>query len=178
MGRMNPHRSNPAQKRKLARLIAAAWLTLAWIGAALFTDTLRIDRRHIRRRYYWLNLDRIARVIACLVVSRAGAMMPSVNRPPVRDFTGSGFKRRLRRTRMLRAFFGSKLRKALKHPDIARRYARLVRALLDIDALARRIVRRLKRGLSRLRPILPLRPPHHRVRSLGAPAALAHIDSS
>ncbi len=156
-----------------------AWLTLAWIGAALFTDQATIKRRYIRQRYYWLNLDRIARVIACLVVARAAKLMPRrrAARPKL-DYARPGFRRRVRRAHMLRTLFGGELRRRLKHGDLAQRYARLVRALASIDTLARRMVRRLKSGATRLSPILPVRPPHERVHLLALDCSVSNLDSS
>jgi len=178
MPRMKPIRSAHTPARKLARLIASAWLMLGWIGAVLFTDNVRINRRHIHRRYSWLSLGKMARVISHLVVVRAKQLMHRVTAAPARDFTAGGFKRRIRRGARLRALIGARLRNALRHPNLARRYARLLHVLANLDLYARRMIRRLHRGMTRTRPILPVRPAHADARSVGEPRALALIDTS
>ena len=164
--------------RKLARLIASAWLMLGWIGAVLFTDRVPINRRHMRSRYSWLSLGKMARVISHLVVARAAQLMHRVTAAPARDFTGAGFRRRFRRGLRLRSMIGASLRRALRHPNLAQRYARLLHVLANLDLFARRMIRRLHRGMTRTRPILAVRPPHQRARSVGEPRALALVDSS
>jgi len=178
MPRMKLIRSTPTAERKLARLVARAWLTLAWIGAALFGDTLRINRRYIRQRFVWLDLDRIARVVACLVIARAQQLRHRISVRPLRNCAAPGFTRRIRRGHYLRTVFGSALRKALKHPNLAQRFGRIVRALASIDRLARRIIHRLRRGMTRTCPVLAVRPPHTSVSSVAAAPAVPCADTS
>ena len=179
---MKPIRSTHTPPRKVARLIAGAKLVLAWIGMMLFTDAApQPKRRYLRTRYWWLaSLDRIARTIGHLILARAVQL--SRRRPKHRttplDYVGAGFARRIRRGAMLRALLGSALRKALKHPDQATRFARLVHTLNNIDAYARRLLHRLRRGATRLYAIIAVRPPHARVLSLVGPCTPALVDSS
>jgi len=175
---MNQIRSTHSKERKLARLIAAAWLVLAWIAAALFSEALPINRRHIKQRYRWLNLDRIAGVIACLVVARAGHLMHKLNARSQRDYARAGFARRMRRGHMLRTLIGARLRKALKYPNVTQRYARLLHVLTHIDLWTQRMIRRLHRGTTRIRPLIAVRPPHQPARSVARLCAPALNDSS
>ena len=177
---MNIARSTPTQQRKLARLISVMWLVLAWIGRMFFTDDAPIRRRHMRSRYRWLDLNYIARVIACLVVARAVDFAPyrPVWKRQLRNHARAGFRRIIAHSHVRRTLIGSRLRKALKHPDIAQRFARLAHVLANIDAYARRLAHRLRNGRTRACPILPIRPPHAPLRSVAPVCALEAADSS
>lgn len=177
---MKPIRSHRKLERNVARLIRLATLTLAWIGMMLFSDqSAPANRRYIRQRYRWLKLDRIARVVRNLVIARAGLMLRKRAQRRIRfDHTPAGFVRVVRIESLLRALAGSELRKRLRHRDIGRRFALLVEALNTIDALARRLLRRLRRGLTRLRPILMRRPPAAPVCAVAPAPAIAFADSS
>ena len=178
MLRMKLIRSTPAAERKLARLAAWAWLTLAWIGATLFGEAVRVDRRHIRRRFRWLELDRIAYVVSWLIIGRGHQLMHRLNVRPLRNYAAPGFTRRIRRGHYRRTVFGSALRKALKHPNLAQRFARIVEALANIDRLARRIIHRLRRGMTRTCPMLAVRPPHASLSSVAAAPDVTCADTS
>jgi hypothetical protein len=78
----------------------------------------------------------------------------------------------------LRRVAGSWLRRSLaSEGGAALRISRLLAALADLDTLARRLVRRLRRGLTRLRPIVMTRAPQSACTSLAEPAPCA-ADSS
>lgn len=156
-----------------------AQLALAWVGMMLFGDEApHPNRRHIRERYGLLNLDRFARIISCLIVARAAELMPRLRRVPLRNHAHSGFRRRIRRGGMIRALTGSALRKRLKHSDLAQRFARLAHALRNLDALARQLMRRLRKGRSRYCAMLLVRPPHQRVFDTAPAHAPACADTS
>lgn len=175
---MKPIRSNPERQRKLARLIAFTSLVLAWIGTMLFGDEKPISRRHVRQRYAWLNLNVMARVIAHLVLARAVAFAPRLPKRTQRNYAGAGFTRSIGRSHVLRTLIGSRLRKSLKHPDVATRFARLLDALRNIDALARQLAHRLRKGRTRVSPIIAVRPPHDALRCVAPAYACEAADSS
>jgi hypothetical protein len=155
---------------RLVRLIAWARLALAWAAMMLFSeDAPRPTRRRIRR-YGLLSLDRLERLVRNLVLIRAAQLARRPARRCTFAFAPAGFRRRRRTRQLLRAVAGSRLRRALRDRDPAKRMARLVQALADIETLARRIVRRLPKGLTRVRALVAVRPPHERIRSLAAPA--------
>ena len=174
--------SHSLSQHRFARLIAWARLMLAWIGAVLFsTGAVAVKRRHIRRRYGFLSLDRMAHMTACLIFARACDL---ARRPPVRrgapllDHAPHGFAKRTRGRHLLRSAIGSKLRGALRHRDLGVRLSILIDALANLDAWARLLVARLNRGFTRLLAIIPVRPPHDNVRDTAAPSAPYAADTS
>lgn len=174
------HTAPTLTQHRNARLIAWGRLMLAWVGAALFSNALyRISDRHILARAWYLNLDRVAVSIANIILLHAFAQMNA--RPGKRftvfDYSAHGFARRTRVRNITRAGRGSWLRKRLHHRDPLTRFNLIVQALNDIDALAERAARRLRRGLTRLFAIRAVRPPHERANTLATPPVLA-ADSS
>jgi hypothetical protein len=170
------HSSPPiVSAHRLARLLAWARLALAWAAMVLFSeDAPLLDLRRCIRRVRLLSLDRLARMVRNLVIVRAAQMAgPRARRRTVRAFAPPGFARRMRPSRILRSCGGSALRRVLRDRDPARRMARITEALRDIDRLARKLVRRLRRGLTRLRPLVMRRPPSSLVCSFAAPAPFA-----
>lgn len=178
---MNITRSPHISEQRFARLTAWAGLMLAWIGMMLFgAERPRPRRRLLRRRYRYLSLHPMARLIARFVVMRAAEML---NRRPARsdvrcDFAPDGFARRTRPRQLVRAAIGSRLRRALRHRDIAARFAVLAHALANLDALVAGFMRRARRGLTRLYPITLAAPPADAVRSSAPPPAACAADTS
>lgn len=158
--------------RRLTRLHAWAGLMLAWIGMMLFDDRpRRPNRRHIRRRYRLLDLQAMARVIAKLILLRAFAMIPRRRHAlrKRRDFTPSGFHRRLHPRQLVRSAIGARLRRQLRHRDLRTRLAILADALRNYEAYATQMALRLRRFLTRLAPVIATAPHADTVRTL-APA--------
>jgi hypothetical protein len=151
----NPHR--------IARLVAWLRAMLAWASSVLFADAARPNRRHIRQRYGFLSLDLLARLVRDLAVIRATDLTHLRARPRfrgVRNAAAHGFRCCTKRGAWKRAIAGSRLRKALKHRDPLQRIQRLLAAIADIDAFARRhLAPRAKRRLTRLFPVLMFAPP-------------------
>jgi len=177
---MTPIRSTPITKHRLARLIAWALAMLAWIGAMLFADTsARPNRRHIRRRYSQLSLQPMARMVARLIFLRATQLipMPALRRRSIRVSAAPGFRKRVQPRQLVRSAIGAAVRKSLRHRDLRTRLAILLNALANIDALAAKLTRRLRRRFTRLAALTVACPPHDSVRWIAMPAP-AFADSS
>ena len=152
---LTPHR--------FARLLAWAHAVLAWVGAVLFGVGATPDLRRLRRRRRLLTLDPVEQAVRWLVICRTVDLAHLQERPgaqTLHDGIAGGFRRRVERGGILRTIAGSRFRKALKHRDPAQRLQRLLAALADIDAFARRyLVPRALRRLTRLFPVLACAPP-------------------
>ena len=166
--RFNPHR--------IARLMAWLRAILAWAASVLFADVAH-SRRHIRQRYGFLSLDPIARLVRDLAIVRAAELTHLRTRPRfrgVRNAAAQGFRRPTARGAWKRAIAGSRLRNALKHRDPAQRIQRLLAAIADIDAFARRyLAPRAKGRLTRLFPVLLFAPSAAPLVSRAAPEPCA-----
>jgi len=171
---MNPSQSNLCTEHRLARLAAWARLMLGWIAMLMFSAGFKPNRRRLHR-YGDLSVHRLARMVRNLIIIRAcqTAPPPTLRPPPRRNFAPTGFARRLHPRGFLRACAGSRLRRALRARDPATRISLLLGALCNLDAMATLV----KRRLTRLRPVLPTRPPHDACRTLAALAPYA-TDSS
>jgi hypothetical protein len=137
-------------KHRRARLIAWTLAMLAWIAWALSAATAP-KRRHVRRRYGFISLDRLARTVAMLIVSRACDLAR------LRRGAGNRFFNRIGGRAMWprharRSIIGGRLRRALKHGNVSARIAILTDALRRIDAWAAPLARRLRRGMTKLWP--------------------------
>ena len=150
----------------IARGIASCWA--------------RIDRRLIKQRYRFATLNWAERLVRSLAIIRAVEITQIEQRPraPQRNTAPSGFRRRVGRRATMRAVAGARFRKAIKARDQRERIRRLIAALADMDAFARRILvpRALKR-LTKLNAIIMRAPPAAAVAALAAPAPRAS-DSS
>jgi len=133
-------------QHRLARLQAWILTALAWVGAVLFAGKQPNPRRHPD-----FLLDLCARLVGNLIVIRS-AELSGRTRRSVQPSARFGID--LSRSGRRRAAIGSKLRRALYHPDRARRIANLAQALRDLDLWAAHFARRLGAGLTRRRPIL------------------------
>ncbi len=148
--RMNKPPS-PFNPHRIARLIAWLQAMLAWAASVLFTDVAQ-SRRRIRQRYGFLSLDPLARLVRDLAIVRAADLMHLRARPRfrgVRNAAAHGFRRCTTRGAWRRAIAGSRLRNALKHRDPLQRIQRLLAAIADIDAFARRYLARAPGAASR-----------------------------
>lgn len=168
----------PINAHRLDRLIVCARAAIVW-AAAVFLDGLLPNRRRIRQRYGLLSIDKLTRIVRNLMIARTAQMVTRApGRAVPRNFAPPGFRRRMRPRNLLNAIAGARLRRFLKAGDDAQRFARLIRVLGNIDAYVRRfLLRRGRRGVSRLNGLRVVRPPHHAARSLAAPV-LAFADSS
>ena len=124
---------------------------LLWLRSVL-TGAHIMSRRHIRQRGGFFTLDRLARLIANLIVIRA-AEIAGNRGPRKRLFRDRGVD--LKRRHFRRSVIGSCLRHALKHRDFDTRVAILIRALHEIDSMAARLAQRMIRRVTKLWAILP-----------------------
>jgi hypothetical protein len=123
---------------------------LAWIAWA-FSAATAPKRRHIRRRYAFISLDRLARAVALLIISRAGDLAHKRRRDR-NPFFNRVRGRQVWPRHAQRSIIGARLRRALKHESFTTRIAILTDALRRIDAWAAPLVNRLRRGMTKLWP--------------------------
>jgi hypothetical protein len=162
-------------KHRRARLTAWTLAILAWL-AWVFSADRAPKRRHMRKRYGFISLDRLARRVALLVIIRA------VELGGIRRYKSNPFFLRLRgRDRwprhVTRSLIGGRLRRALKHESFSARVAILTDALNYLDLWAARHAARRRRGMTRLWPLLAAPTPAAPIAALAAPAAFL-ADSS
>jgi hypothetical protein len=137
-------------KHARARLIAWTLAMLAWLAWAM-SGAAAPKRRHIRRRYRFISLDRLARTTAMLIISRAGDL--ARKRFGRRNPFFNRVRGRARWPRhVMRSLIGGRLRRALKHESFTTRVAILADALRRIDAWAAPLVKRVRRGMTKLWP--------------------------
>lgn len=137
-------------RHQRSRLITWTLALLLWLARALQAG-IAPTRRHIRQRYAFFDLDWVAHRISALVLLRAHelARLSRCQPPPLYRYG------RCRKTAgFLRSAFGARLRRALKHRDVAARISILIDALRRLDAFAARFATRLRRKFTRLWPIL------------------------
>ena len=97
----------------------------------------------------WLN--RIERVMLAIVKLRAAPRVRCIKAH--RPFAAH----RLKERGLRRAVIGAAMRRALRRRDLHRRIEALSQS---IDSLVARLLKRLARGLTRRRPIIPAPPPN------------------
>jgi hypothetical protein len=136
------------QKRHLSRhrrqrLVLWALAMLTWIASVFAGKAISLRHAHQRGD---ISLDWITRMVMQLAIIRAGELARLRRRRPT--FFKRG--RDLRRRHLLRSVIGSRLRRKLKHKDLATRIAILIAALRDLDSIARPLAQRMRRGLARL----------------------------
>lgn len=114
---------------------------IVWFAASCLG--LCRDERRARQRQ--ISLGQLARQTALLIFLRAAefAGRHRYDRPP------PAYGRKLRRRQILRALVGVRLRRALRHTNPFARMGTLIDALTHLDANARVLLRRLRRGLTR-----------------------------
>ncbi len=136
---------------RLTRFLTLVWLRLLrmagrlMFGVAPFKD----------------ELNAFSRFVAAFVLIRAVRLADSPRRAPPRRTrrpanAPHGFRRRRARKSFafVRIAVGAKLWRALRGRSAFAHISALIRAILDRDSLAARLAQRLKRGLSRLSPLV------------------------
>lgn len=167
---VSPHR--------FARALVWARLMLMWLARFVFGDARLPKWRHVVQRHEYASLDRLARLVRNLIVVRAVKLARLRRRPrTLRDFARPGFRRRMHPRQIVRAAFGARLRRALRHRDPLQRLARLLDALANLDVHAAACALRAKRGLTRLHALSSIAPPPVAL-AAGAGCAPQPADSS
>ena len=160
----------PLSNHRLARLTAWARLWLVWFVGVCLThfgaDAPQSWRRGARRQ-----LGKAARMVAQLIFLHAAARVGPL---PRRAIHRHG---RRKQAGGARAIIGAALRRALRGKDLPSRLASILTLMRDSEHHIAKLARRLARGLTRLRVILPARErvPHV---AAGPLAALAGADTS
>jgi len=170
---MNPIPSTFISALRFDRLKAWARLTLLWMGALMFAPLAAGFNRRRIARYQHMTLSRMANTVARLILIRAAVMYapPRRHRRTSRPFAPEGVRQRATPQHLVRSAIRSRIRRALRHRDPGQRLAILLGALVNIDALARKLYRRL----TRLRPLIIARPPaRKRVAKRASPRARRH----
>ena len=139
----------PSQEHRLKR--RALWASL-WLAKLIYfmPDVLRLPQRV--QDYLERRLDALAAFVIDLVILRAGALF----RPYSRQRNCAAVRRAAARhdvrahiTYNLRAMIGGQLRRELKAHGLKARAEAILWALKNLDQLAARFVRRMRKGLSR-----------------------------
>jgi hypothetical protein len=162
---------------RLARLVRWGEAVLAWLAAIIVADATPQRRHHHR----CAMLELMPRFIECLLVLRAATLARIAPRKRTARPANApaGFTRRTpSRSQTLRAAIGLSMRRRLRPRDLAARFHIWLDALTNLDAYAAPLAARAKRRLTRLRAIIPVRPPHDAVHSVGALAAPQSPDTS
>jgi hypothetical protein len=135
-------------QHSLARLKTWAGLWLQWFASVVFTW---IDEHTARAL-----LKSHGRTIGYLVFMHACARVL----PKARGrFTPHHMRRRVSPSGVLRAWMGPELRRALRGRDVVSHFFALLTAMRDFESLVARMIKRLKRGLTRLGGKTPKREP-------------------
>lgn len=138
-------------------------LMLAWMANAFHAAAGAINHRHARQRAHF-SVRRLAHRVRGLAILRAIYVFEQRHRPLWwRERWPSarpGFARRTAPPNHVRAIFGAALRKRLAARTPLARIGQLMQALRDLDRLAARVAKRIQSWLTRICPILLVRPPH------------------
>jgi hypothetical protein len=145
----------PLSPNRLARLIVCAQVFFVWAAAA-YVGNLAPNRRHIRQRFRLLSLDKLAQLVRNLMIARAALLFVKPRpRRATRDHARSGFRKRIRMRKGLRAIGGSRLRHHLNGGDDLSRFTRLAHMLWNLDRFTETFFKhRARNGLTRLLPIV------------------------
>ncbi len=125
-------------RHKLARLFAWAQLWLVGFVAACVARNGAVSRR---------GFDRVARLAQTLIM--VSALAHGTGGRPTRNRHGR------KKHVTCRIFIGSRLRAATRGKTWAARIFAILALIRDADRHVRRLLRRLRRGLTRLRVLLP-----------------------
>jgi hypothetical protein len=161
---------------RLARYVTWGQAMCAWLVAMLFADA---PKRHRRRYAMFLFMPRF---IESLLVLRASSLV--FKRAPARRaqrprHAPAGFARRTpSRAQVFRAAIGYRLRARLRSRDLCKRFTIWFEALANLDAFTRPLVRRARRRLTRLTPLIAVRPPHDAMRNVASMRAPQPADTS
>lgn len=139
---MTPRR-RPITQHRLARM--TRWMRLRLQGFALFLLLVIVRDPAMLKRALNRESRRVARLILLHVVARLSPLRPHGAHKPVR------------RAGLLRALIGSGVRKAVRRRDPVEHFFALLEAMRDLKLHVERLVRRLAKGTTRLRVILPVR---------------------
>ena len=141
--------ARPSQEHRLKRRALREALWLAKL-ICFMPDVLRLPRRV--QDYVGRRLDALAAFVIDLVIIRAGGLF----RPYSRQRNTVAVRRAAARhdvrmcvTYNLRAMIGGQLRRELKAHGLKARAEAILMALKNLDRLAARFVRRMRKGLSR-----------------------------
>jgi hypothetical protein len=143
-------RTNPRNiDHRLTRFLTVVWLRLLRM----------LDRLLVGEAPYREDLNAMSRFVAAFILIRACKQLDPSPRPAPRERPADappGFKRRApaKCYAFVRAAVGSKLSRRLRGRTAFAHIAALIRAILNLDALTAQLIRRLKRRLTRLRPLV------------------------
>lgn len=127
------------------------WVTFAWLWLLRYAAFLCFG--DASGAALWRR--RARRAVRDLILIRAAALMPvRPERRRRRRAPPPGWAYAARPASILRAACGSYVRRRLRARSPGHALAALFRALQDMEALARAIVKRLPRGLTRTRPLV------------------------
>ena len=133
---------------RLGRFLTVVWLRLMRMAGKLL----------LGEAPYREELNAISRFVAAFLIIRAArAIGAKHTRGAARPANAApGFVRRKLPTPFAcnRAIAGSKLRRQLRGRSAFAHVSALIRAILNLDALTAQLVKRLKRRLTRLRPLV------------------------
>jgi hypothetical protein len=157
-------------QHRFRRIILWALAALTWITAIL-SDNRFVSARHKAQRFD-ISLLWLTHLVGRLLLIRAG-QLARIRRKPL-PYWRRG--RDLRRTHLFRSVLGANMRRALKHKDARTWIATLITALCDLDTHAAKLVKRLRRGLTRLLRFWT--PSIHASAVYGAPASAPALSDS
>lgn len=158
---MHIHRPKITQHR-LQRYVLWTLAMLAWFAAVMF-EKRGISARHLAQRGD-VSIAMLSRMTISLLIIRASRLL---GRRPHGRVLYWRRGRDLRRRHLSRSLLGVKLRRALKHKDLATHISRLVDVLHNLDRYAAQLAQRFRR-LRRLWRLVPAIAPSPVM--LGAPA--------
>jgi hypothetical protein len=156
-------------RHRRQRLVLWALAMLTWIAAVLAGKPTSARHRHQRGD---IPFEYLTRMVIHLALVRAG----EIARLRWRKLVFFRRGRDLHRRHLLRSVVGSRLRRILRHGDIAQRIATLIAILRDLDTLAQPLAKRLRNKFTRLFAIL-MRPMSGDA-VLGTPAAPPALSDS
>ena len=134
------------KQHRLQRLVLWALAMLQWLAAVLFSDR-PVSFRHIQR-IEDTTLSGLQRLVTGLVMARALNLLARPRRSGRIHYWRRG--RNMRPRHWVRSLLGSKLRRALRHKDIATHIAQLIAVLRNLDKHAAHLAQRMRCKLRRL----------------------------
>jgi hypothetical protein len=146
MARMNANTPPLFTEHRRRRLILWVLTALGWLAEALFGDR-DVSARHFNRRLRHVCLEEVTQKVAALLIARA---LRLANMRTRRRAAHWRHGRNMRPRHWMRSLLGCRLRRALRHKDIATHIARLVYLLRHFETYARRLAHRMRHGLMRL----------------------------
>lgn len=173
---MQQRPSSAPSAHRLARFIAWLGAVLAWLalGAPCFTAA---QRRH-RQRYGHLDAGALTRALRNLVIIQAAQFFSDRNSTRRYRFRPPAGVRRDARKQTLRAVGGAWLRRKLRvRGGLLKVVLHLIEALRHLRGLGARLAWRLRRGMTRLAPLIIATPRTQAVADVYA-RAVALADSS